>query len=102
VFKSKKHLMIVVLIGLLLFPVGLSILAAEPTTLGWTNISNGYGISQGESYQVAGTAGEIDAGAAMSGGRFGLRGGFWTGVHDPPTPPAADKFGIFLPLTFGK
>lgn len=71
----------------------------EPALL-WGNVTGGYGISSGGSYRVAGTSGEVDAGA-VSGGGYRLSGGFWGIVDEPPPwiPPAGAAYKLFLPST---
>ena len=59
-------------------------------SLTWSTIDTGGGTSAGSSYQLSGTFGQPDAGAALSGGGYSLAGGFWGGVS------TASK--IYLPL----
>jgi len=53
-------------------------------------ISAGGGTSAGSGYTLVGTAGQPDAGAAMTGGGFTLVGGFWGG--------GASQHKVYLPL----
>ncbi|HET9224123.1 MAG TPA: hypothetical protein VFO07_16545 [Roseiflexaceae bacterium] len=48
--------------------------------LTWSTIDGGGGGSAGAGYQLAGTLGQHDAGATLSGGGYSLSGGFWGGV----------------------
>jgi hypothetical protein len=48
--------------------------------LSWHTVDGGGGASSGGSFQLAGTIGQPDAGAALSGGAFTLVGGFWPGA----------------------
>lgn len=48
--------------------------------LTWSTIDAGGGSSAGGGYQLAGTLGQPDAGATLSGGIYSLSGGFWGGV----------------------
>jgi hypothetical protein len=43
-------------------------------------VAGGGGTSSGGSYQVSGTIGQPEAGAAMSGGGYSLTGGFWSSI----------------------
>ena len=52
--------------------------------LTWHTIDGGGGTSSGGVFELSGTIGQPDAGAALSGGTFTLVGGFWPGVG--PTP----------------
>ena len=56
--------------------------AAEPEyALDWWTVDGGGGSSSssGGNYALSGTLGQADAGPEMSGGEFGLVGGFWEG-----------------------
>jgi hypothetical protein len=48
--------------------------------LTWNTIDGGGGSSAGNGYQLAGTFGQPDSGATLSGGVYSLSGGFWGGV----------------------
>ena len=56
-----------------------------------TTIDSGGGQSQGGGFVLQGTIGQPDAGQAMQGGNFSLRGGFWT-----PSQPGQRPDPIFL------
>ncbi len=58
--------------------------------LTWSTIDGGGGNSAGGGYQLAGTLGQPDAGAALSGGVYSLSGGFWGG--------ASTGNRVYLPL----
>ncbi|HZF00402.1 MAG TPA: hypothetical protein VE344_00750 [Methylomirabilota bacterium] len=51
---------------------------AQQYLIDWHKISGGGGASTNGQYSVAGTIGQPDAGAAMSGGNFSVTGGFWS------------------------
>ena len=53
-------------------------------------ISAGGGTSAANGYTLVGTAGQVDAGVAMTGGGFTLVGGFWGG--------GASQYKVYLPL----
>ncbi len=58
--------------------------------LGWHTLDGGGQMfSTGGQYSLGGTIGQVDAGPAMSGGRFQVVGGFWTLGGDIP-PPTGD------------
>jgi hypothetical protein len=71
--------------------------------IGWWTIDSGGGVAAGDAYSVAGTIGQFDAGPHLSGGDYGIQGGFWDTVvveplPDPtPTPPPDDGHRLFLP-----
>ena len=48
--------------------------------LTWSTIDDGGGGSAGGGYQLNGTLGQPDVGAALSGGAYSLTGGFWAGA----------------------
>ena len=53
--------------------------------LSWHTVDGGgQTFSSGGEFDLGGTIGQADAGAAMSGGSFELRGGFWAGATDVP------------------
>jgi hypothetical protein len=52
--------------------------SAQTYTIDWYKISGGGGTSTGGVFQVSGTIGQPDAGAAMSGGNYSVTGGFWS------------------------
>jgi hypothetical protein len=58
--------------------------------LTWSTIDGGGGGSTGGGYQLAGTLGQPDAGATLSGGVYSLSGGFWAG--------ASTGSQVYLPL----
>ena len=61
--------------------------------LTWHTVDGGGGTVGGasSSYTLMGTAGQPDAGAALTGGGYSLYGGFWPGS-------AAVTYGVYLPL----
>jgi hypothetical protein len=59
--------------------------------LNWSTIDGGGGNSAGGGYQLAGTAGQPDAGTTLSDGVYSLSGGFWGS--------AATGTRVYLPLT---
>jgi hypothetical protein len=66
----------------------------------WT-INNGGGTSNGGSFAVSATLGQPDAGALMSGGQFGLQGGFLPSDPSGANPPKGGN-DIYLPLIVKK
>ena len=62
----------------------------------WT-INNGSGTSNGGSFAVSATLGQPDAGALMSGGQFGLKGGFAPPEEPGVTLPPTDH-DVYLPM----
>jgi hypothetical protein len=55
-----------------------SIGSAQSYSIGWYKVAGGGGTSAGGTYQVSGTIGQADAGAAMIGGNYSIAGGFWS------------------------
>ncbi|HEY1788549.1 MAG TPA: hypothetical protein VGJ73_10355 [Verrucomicrobiae bacterium] len=64
---------------------------AQGYAINWHKVSGGGGASSGTNgsaiYSVNGTAGQHDAGAAMTGGGYSLTGGFWA-IYAVQTPGA--------------
>ena len=52
--------------------------AAQNYSIDCYKVAGGGGTSTGATYQVSGTIGQPDAGAAMSGGTYSVTGGFWS------------------------
>lgn len=67
--------------------------------LTWWTVDNGGGMSVGggspASYTLVGTAGQPDAGAALTGGGFTLVGGFWGAGSPAGEPP---QYRVYLPV----
>ena len=61
--------------------------AVAQYSVDWFKIAGGGGLSTGGLYSIAGTIGQPDPGV-MSGGAFGLVGGFWSVVAAVQTPGA--------------
>jgi len=59
--------------------------------LTWSTIDGGGGASTGGSFSLAGTSGQPDAGALLSGGSYTLVGGFWSETWVP-------RNWVWLPL----
>jgi len=83
-------LKIIILLGL--FPAAFS--HAQSYSINWSKIASGGGQSTGDIYQVSGTIGQPDAGAAMSGGGYSVIGGFWSlyAVQTPGAPSLTIAF----------
>lgn len=61
---------------------------ADQYSIDWYKIAGGGGASTGGVYQVSGTIGQPDAGAAMMGGNFSVTGGFWSLIAAVQSPGA--------------
>lgn len=73
-FAMKTCLPVFAIVIALLVPAsGL----AQPYSINWHKIAGGGGTSIGGGYQVSGTIGQPDASRTMTGGIYGLTGGFW-------------------------
>ncbi len=59
--------------------------------LGWWTVDGGGTALEGGGISLLGTAGQPDAGPALSGGGYTLSGGFWPGA-------GAVEYRIYLPL----
>ena len=89
----RRWVVLLIVAGMLLLPVGLVGLAQGGYELSWWTVDGGgqmYSIGGG--YQLGGTIGQPDAGV-LTGGGYTLGGGFWRGgaVTLPP-------FRVYLPL----
>ncbi len=79
-------------IGLLLLTTGLALAQSGSTyDPSWWTVNGGGGKIGGGGYILMGTAGQPDAGAALTGGRYRLIGGFWAGSGSAQST-------IYLPL----
>jgi hypothetical protein len=74
--------------ALLLAP---SLLFAGQFSINWFKVAGGGNTSTGVTFVVSGTAGQPDAGQAMSGARYTVTGGFWAiyAVNTPGAPRLA-------------
>jgi hypothetical protein len=60
---------------------------AQSSSIDWSKIAGGGGVSTNGQYALSGTIGQPDAGT-MSGGNFSLQGGFWSVLAAVQTPGA--------------
>jgi len=91
--RTRLRNSLIVVIVLLATSLLLAVVWAQSSAdydLSWSTIDGGGGVSGGSSYVVMGTAGQLDAGPAMSSADFRLVGGFWAG--------ARVSYRIYLPL----
>ena len=87
-------ILLTVVVGLFLLPaLGLA-QTGGGYSLTWSTIDGGGGKVSGSGYTLAGTIGQSDAGAALTGGDYTLIGGFWPGAD---TTQQA-QHSIYLPL----
>lgn len=56
--------------------------------INWHTLDGGGGTSTGGSFELSGTIGQADAGAAITGGSFAVVGGFWAGGAMASSCPA--------------
>jgi hypothetical protein len=95
---ARLVLISLILIGLL-GAISIEIVLAQTGggyDLSWSTIDGGGGSVSSGGYQLIGTIGQPDAGAALTGGGYTLTGGFWPvassgGVVPPP-------YSVYLPL----
>ena len=66
--------------------------------LTWWTVDGGGGTVNGGGYTLMGTAGQADAGPALTGGSYTLAGGYWVGdlINTPPTPTSETYLPIVL------
>jgi hypothetical protein len=84
-------IVLVIAMGLFLLPaLGLA-QTGGGYDLTWYTIDGGGDRVSGGGYTLAGTAGQPDAGAALTSGGYSLVGGFWAGA-------GAAQHRIYLPL----
>lgn len=70
--------------------------ASGQLAISWFTIDGGGGTSAAGSLVLRGTIGQPDAGGVMTGGAFGLTGGFWAGIGSQgPVCPADVDDGSF-------
>src|ERR1017187_10049544 len=74
--------------GLLVATGSLNAVRAQSYSIDWSTIDGGGGVSTGGVYQVNGTIGQPDAGAAMTGGNYSVSGGFWSLIAAVQRPGA--------------
>ena len=81
---KRIALLFACLTSLLLLPVGS---LAQNFSIDWFTVDGGGGTSTGGVFSVSGTIGQTDAGH-LSGGNYGLDGGFWGMIAAVQTPGA--------------
>ena len=74
--------------SLLVATGSVSAVRAQSYSIDWSTIGGGGGVSTGGVYQVNGTIGQPDVGAAMTGGNYSVSGGFWSLTAAVQTPGA--------------
>ena len=83
--KRKLILILLALVALTLFIANATSTRAQTSgtyELTWSTIDDcGATFSTGGVYELGGTIGQPDASNNMSGGNFGLAGGFWASVN---------------------
>ncbi|MBI4325199.1 MAG: hypothetical protein HY674_08030 [Chloroflexi bacterium] len=84
----KATLILRLAAGLLLATGSLNAVRAQSYSIDWSTIDGGGGVSTGGVYQVSGTIGQPDAGAAIMGGNYSVSGGFWSLIAAVQTPGA--------------
>lgn len=89
-----KRAIIFVTLPLILFVFIWTAQAQGGYDLSWFTMDGGGGQSSNGSYTLAGTAGQPDVGAALTGGGYTLAGGFW-GVGG--AAGGSDVYHIYLP-----
>ena len=84
-FTMKTCLSMLAIAAALLFPAGA---VAQNYSINWYKVSGGGGTSTGGVYTVNGTAGQPEAGPALSDGHYTVTGGFWSliAVQTPGAP----------------
>jgi hypothetical protein len=78
-FAKRRYAGLALLLGFILLHSSFCLrVQGQSYSIDWYKIAGGGGTSTGGIYQVSGTIGQPDAGAAMSGGQFSVTGGFWS------------------------
>jgi len=74
----KRKLIVLLLVIIILLSVT-TLVTASPNafSLSWWTVDGGGGTSKGGDYTLNGTIGQPEGKHLMSGGKFGLVGGFW-------------------------
>ena len=90
--KRKWFLALFLFIGLVALVSAVGVAAVNGYTLDWWTADGGGGNSTNGGYAVHGSIGQPDAGQ-LSGGAYGLQGGFWAGAGIGPSTSQ-----IYLPL----
>jgi hypothetical protein len=85
----------IIFITCLLFTLAAAVQAAGLAyDLPWWTADSGGSVSQGGSYSLSATIGQVDAGT-LQGSSYSLAGGFWSGA---PSALVTTKYQIALPL----
>jgi hypothetical protein len=89
----KKVLILIVLV-LLLFSAVI-VVAGNSYSIPWWSIDGGAQTSSGDGFSLSGIAGQPDAGLAMTGGDYGVTGGYWSAAEseDPE-----QELKVYLPF----
>jgi len=96
--KSPSTVVLVAALVLLLLVSSTLIALAQSGggyDLSWWTVDGGGGTVSESGYTLTGTAGQPDAGAALSGGSYTLYGGFWPGAGSGAAPGGHK---LYLPL----
>ena len=88
----KKALLLIVLI-LLLFSAVI-VVAQNGYSISWWSIDGGAQSGSGGTFNLNGVSGQPDAGVAMTGGEFGVIGGY---VEVPQSSGAPPDLKVYLP-----
>jgi len=90
-WNTPGKLLLLLLLALLLVGGPAFASSGGPFDLSWWTVDGGGGTSSGGSYALSGTAGQADASEPLSGGSYGLTGGFWPGV-------GSGDWSVYLPI----
>jgi len=89
----KRALILIVLVLLLISAV--MVAAENGYTIPWWTIDGGAQTSSGDGFTLNGIAGQPDAGLAMTGGDYGVTGGYWSAAESEVPEP---KLKVYLPF----
>lgn len=81
--KRSRLVLVLLVVGLMTQTVRAQ---GDGYHIDWWSADSGSGASRGAGYTLMGTSGQLDAGAAMTGGGYSLMGGFWAGLNPTPIP----------------
>ncbi|NUQ37468.1 MAG: hypothetical protein HUU23_06640 [Caldilineales bacterium] len=89
--KKKLSRMLLTALAALLFAAAAWAQSGQGYNLTWWTVDGGGEVVSGKGYTLLGTAGQAEAGPALSGSGYTLSSGFWVG------DAAAPAFHTYLP-----
>lgn len=87
---TKSAVLLALVIVVLLIVSGVQAQTGGGYDLAWWTVDGGGAEISGGDYVLQGIAGQPDAGSALTGGDYGLAGGFWAS--------GASQYDVYLPF----